>query len=45
MKSNVESKLKKRQIKHETYTPIKQKKKCKNKTEKKTREKYNKEVK
>lgn len=27
MKSNVESKLKKRQIKHKTYIPIKQKKK------------------
>lgn len=41
MKSNVESKLKKRQIKHKTYTPIKEKKK----NQKKTKEKYNKEVK
>ena len=35
MKSNVESKLKKRQIKHETYTPIKQKKNVKTKQRRK----------
>ena len=35
MKSNVESKLKKRQIKHKTYTPIKQKKKEQRRKQKK----------